>query len=118
MSTLTKSLDAIFSRWIRARESSNGMNRCVSCGRLLPLTDLQCGHYVSRANRSTRWDEMNCWPQCPACNIFKGGNYPEYTKYLLERFGEKFVTDLVKKGREIKKFTRMDLENLINKYKV
>lgn len=117
LSQLTHELDKWFSLFIRHRESKDGMNRCVSCGRTLPIKELQCGHYVSRSNRSTRWDENNCWPQDAFCNVFKNGNYPEYTKYLLDRFGQKWLDDLIKKGREIKKFTRFDLQEKINYYK-
>ena len=102
------------SEYIRRRAADfRGNAKCVSCGVQKPWKELQCGHYVSRSHLSLRWDLRNCWPQCPACNIFKNGNYPNFTKYLLDNYGEEWLKELIRQGQKIKKWTAQDLGNEI-----
>lgn len=110
-------LDKVFSIYSRNKEVKKGFAECVSCGvRKLP-SELQCGHYVSRMHLSVRWDERNGWPQCTACNVFKKGNYPAYTDYLINRFGSVWLQNLIKEGRMIRKWTIQELEDLLIYYK-
>lgn len=110
-------LDKVFSIYSRNKEVKNGLAACVSCGTKKDPKELQCGHYVSRMHLSVRWDERNGWPQCPACNIFKKGNYPAYTDFLINRFGVVWLQNLIKEGRMIRKWTLQELEDLLTYYK-
>jgi hypothetical protein len=49
---------------------------------------LQNGHFMSRANYSTRWDEDNCQVQCMGCNVFKQGEQYKYSLYLGNKLAE------------------------------
>ena len=91
---------------------------CVSCKVSKPINEMQNGHYISRSSSILRYSEDNCFPQCVGCNIFKKGNYPAYTEYLINRFGSNYVLNLVKVGRLEKKWTVTELKELLNKYKV
>jgi hypothetical protein len=117
ISKLKKELDFLFSRFIRIRASENGKARCVSCQRQDNWENLQCGHYISRSHLSVRWSIKNCFPQCISCNIFKNGNYPEFTSYLLSNYGAEWLQDLIREGNKIKKWTLFELSEAIKFYK-
>lgn len=78
---------------------------------------MQCGHYISRSHNSLRFDPRNTFVQCVGCNVFKNGNYPAFTAFLINTFGHEYILDLEKEGRNIKQFTTQELESLIMKYK-
>lgn len=119
VSQLKRQADIVFSLYIRNKYADEqGYVNCVSCSTLYPVKEIQNGHYISRSHNSLRYSELNCFPQCVGCNVFKKGNYPQYTEYLIRNFGSEYVLDLVKKGREIKQFTKQELLDLIAKYKV
>jgi len=76
---LIKELDkytSLLCRWRYA--NSEGLVRCFTCGRIMPVWDCQCGHYISRRYQATRWNQNNVRPQGRCCNIYKGGNYEVY----------------------------------------
>ncbi len=115
---LKAELDRIFSLYIRRRAADKQGNIvCVCCGRTLPWQEAQNMHYISRANMNTRWDTQNCFPGCIGCNVFKNGNYPAFTKYLLDTYGEHFLKGLIWKGEQIKQWRPEELKEMIEKYK-
>ncbi len=117
LSRLKKKLDSLISLYVRKRASdSMGMAKCVSCGRVEPYMSLQCGHYISRSHYATRYDLRNCHPQCVRCNIFLKGAYPEYSNYLLNKFGLDWYKQLLIDGAKIKKWTILELQAEIAKY--
>lgn len=115
---LKKELDRVFSLYIRQRDADkDGFVVCPCCGTRIEWKSSQNMHYVGRANMNTRYDEDNCWAGCMSCNVFKNGNYPAYTNFLLNRFGEKWLKDLIRKGTKSRKFTSQELKDLIQYYK-
>ena len=117
VSQLKKQLDKLFSIYIRNKYADwRGNVRCVSCGRLYQIKGIQAGHFVSRGNNSLRYSEDNVFPQCVSCNVFKNGNYPAFSVYLINKFGADYIIKLEKRGQKIKQFTVKELENLIKKY--
>lgn len=118
ISKLKKELDKIFSVYIRQKYMDHrGYVQCVCCGVKKQWKDMQNGHYVSRANYFLRYDERNCYPCCVSCNVFKHGNYPAFTAFLVKKFGPKWLLNLVKEGNLIKKWTMKEIEELIKFYK-
>lgn len=66
--TLIRKLDKVFSLYIRLRDAMpNGYVRCISCGQIKRFEDMDCGHFHSRKNMSTRYDEENCNSECRYC---------------------------------------------------
>src|ERR1035437_1857183 len=114
---LTIKLDRVCSEYIRRKDVDfQGCTLCVSCGSRKPWKEQQCGHYNKRSARATRWSEKNCYVQCVVCNIFKKGNYPAFTEFILNTYGEAFLKVLIQEGKTIKKFSTIDLQNEIEKY--
>jgi hypothetical protein len=73
-SSVVKKLDAVFSLYIRQKYANlDGLVECFTCERPYDIKKIQCGHFMSRANYSTRWDEDNCRPQCYGCNVMQQG---------------------------------------------
>jgi hypothetical protein len=116
-SSLEKELDRVFSIWIRTRTAIDGYNECISCGKTYHWTEMDCGHYISRVHRSTRWDELNCYPQCKRCNIFLKGNYPNYSLALVKRYGSDILEELSIKRNKTVKISTPEMESLIDHYR-
>ena len=114
-----RQLDKYFSLYIRQKSADHfGMSRCYTCDRRLHFKDLQCGHYIPRAHMNTRWDESNCRPQCAQCNVFKKGNYTEYSIRLIRECGGKELERLNKLKNTIRKWSISELKSEIERYKV
>ena len=114
---LKAKLDKVFSEYIRKRDTRNGVFRCISCGRLLPYEQADCGHYINRKHMSTRFDEMNCNAQCISCNRFDEGNIQGYRRGLVALYGEQQVTLLEAKKHHFRKYSDFEYEVLIKHYK-
>ena len=78
---------------------------------------MQNGHFQSRNFLSTRFDEINCQPQCVGCNMFKQGEQYKFALALDAKYGEGTAEELQVKARKIQKFSRIDYEDKISYYK-
>lgn len=112
-SKLVKELDVIFSQYIRLSNSTDGFCTCVTCGRVYEWKKIQAGHFMSRQHYSVRWDERNVKPQCYGCNVMQQGRQFEFSKYL----GEELSNELYLLSKETRKFTEVELEEMIQQYK-
>lgn len=117
LASLKKKLDALWSEYIRRKDSVGGMATCVTCGAVKRWQEQQCGHFVSRVHLATRWLEQNTAVQCYACNVLRGGNFIEYAVWMEANWGWQAIRDL----RELKhtnlKITRAGYEERIEEVK-
>ena len=116
-SKLVKKLDAVFSQYIRLKNSVDGYATCFTCGKKDHWKKLQNGHFQSRKHYATRWDEQNCQVQCAGCNVFRYGEQFLFAKYLDERFYAGLSDELYIKSKQIVKYTNSEIEDMILKYK-
>ena len=117
-SKLVKKADKVFSEYIRRRYAdARGYAKCFTCGKVDHWKKLQCGHFQSRKNYSTRWEEMNCQVQCSGCNIFKSGEQYRFGRNLDISFGQGTADILFHKAKKTVKYTNVDLLELIEHYK-
>ena len=119
-STLMRNADEAFSIFIRTRDSQSFEGRffrCISCGRILPIEQADCGHYVNRSHMSLRFSEANCHAQCRHCNRFQEGNIQDYRKGLIKKIGEPKVLLLEAQKNITNKITNFELELLAKHYK-
>ncbi len=117
---LKKELDAVFSKYIRwYYADSNGVVECYTCGVQKPVKEMQAGHFQSRRHTSTRWDVEfgNVKPQCVKCNMFAQGEQYLFGQKLKAEIGELAVEDLIALSRKSVKYSKGDLEYLIDLYK-
>jgi hypothetical protein len=107
---LIKQADAVFSRWIRNRDGY----KCVICG---STEVVQCGHLIKRGKHATRFNERNCNAQCSRCNL-KHNFYPEYyTNWFISHWGVGEYRKLIELASKPYKFTRQELNEIIEGYK-
>ena len=116
-SKLVKKLDAVFSQYIRLKDSIDEIATCFTCGKKDHWKKLQNGHFQSRKHYATRWDEQNCQVQCAMCNVFRFGEQFLFSKYLDERFYAGLSDELYFKSKQIVKFSNVEIEEMILKYK-
>jgi 5-methylcytosine-specific restriction endonuclease McrA len=119
LSSLEKKLDRVFSEYIRLRVADEGGTvECVTCGKLMYWKDgAQCGHFIKRSNRATRWEETNCHVQCVGCNKWRNGMEAEHSEHIIKTYGVEAYHRLNRLKRTTAKFTRSDLEQMILFYK-
>lgn len=116
--TLVDRLDTVFSRYIRLRDAmEGGMFRCISCGKIKPIEQADCGHFHSRTHMSTRFDEDNCHAECRYCNRFSADHIIGYRENLIRKIGEQRFKLLDIKAHETKKWSHFELEQLVKYYR-
>lgn len=115
---LKAKLDKVFSQYIRLRDMIGNTRtfQCISCGRILPINQADCGHYINRQHMATRFSELNCNAQCRSCNRFDEGNMQGYRRNLVWRHGENQVLILESMKHEIHKYTDFEYKVLIEHY--
>jgi hypothetical protein len=113
---LIQKLDRVFSRWIRLRDSIDGVCTCCTCGKRGEIKKFHAGHFMGRQFYPTRWDEQNVHAQCPYCNTFNEGEKYLYSKFLANKYGENTPDLLVYKAKKGGKNPTFMLEILIDKY--
>ena len=118
ISKLKKKLDKLFSEYIRRRNADHlGRVKCFTCGVEKHWKEQQAGHFQSRSQHSTRWDEVNVQVQCVKCNMYKQGEQYKFGMYLDQRFGDGTAADLENRAKIIVKVNRVDYEEAIERYK-
>lgn len=110
---LVKEADSVFSRYIRQKYADkNGMVKCFTCTTIKPIPEMQCGHYIGRANMFLRYDERNSRPQCEYCNCHKHGNLLVFANNLEQEYNG--ITEILyEEAKTIYKYSREELKQLI-----
>lgn len=107
---LIQKAQKVFNAWIRARDMDKG---CISCGSEVT----EAGHYLSAGhNTGLRFNEINVNGQCTRCNCFMHGNLINYRSGLVKRYGEQRVLMLENCARKVKRWTRFELEAVVQQY--
>ncbi len=118
LSSLVDRLDKVFSKYIRLRDAMpSGFFRCISCGKLKPIEQADCGHFHSRTHMGTRFDEDNCHAECRYCNRFSADHLIGYREHLIKKIGEQRMLLLDVKAHETRKWSRFELEQLVKYYR-
>lgn len=115
---LKTKLDTVFSRYIRLRDvRPDGTFTCISCNRVLPYDQADCGHYINRKHMSLRFSEKNCNAQCHSCNRFDEGNIQGYRRGLIAKYGESTVVLLESMKNQVNKISDYEYEAMIDHYR-
>lgn len=114
LKSLIKKLDLIFSRYVRIRDSKEGMINCISCWISIPWKSAHNCHWIGRANYKYRRDEDNCAAWCASCNVYrKEMHQREFTlKQVLKMLIEK-AKEYESDKRTIAKLKTYELEWII-----
>lgn len=105
LSTLQAKADSVMSLYIRQKYADpNGYVKCVSCGSVDIWKNMDCGHFVPKSRgASIRYVEENCHPECPGCNRFNEGHLIDYTRYMIEMYGNDKIDELKQEARKVLK---------------
>ena len=100
-----------FNKFIVLRDGK----RCVQCG---STENVGCGHVIAKGQgEALLFDEDDCHAQCWAHN-YKHSHFPEdYTGWFLEAYGTDLYREIVRRKKEIKKYTIDDFLEIADKYK-
>ncbi|MDN7511965.1 recombination protein NinG [Burkholderia multivorans] len=123
--THLRELQAVFNRWIRARDADLP---CISCGRPASWKgQWDAGHYRSvGSNPASRFDPLNVNKQCGPCNVHLSGNLIAYRAGLVQKIGLEAVERLegphaplkltIPEIIEMKAFYRAELRKIANNH--
>lgn len=118
LSAVKKKAWKAFSEYIRRKDAdAGGTERCYTCGKLAHWKELHAGHAIPGRHNAVLFDQDIVRPQCPVCNIWKGGNYPIFTTKLIKENGMEWWESKLAGAGRIVKYTRADLEELIDVWK-
>ena len=111
-----------FSLYIRTRDclkttGCTSWGLCITCGKRNHIKLLQAGHFVAGRHNANLFSEEGVNAQCYNCNINLKGNTLEYRRMVVELYGKGTDVELEKEARQIKKYTILDLEELMVYYK-
>ena len=114
---LTAKAQKVFNAYIRQRDSEDGYFTCISCGQDKDTSQMNAGHYVSQKGSSAlRFDEDNVHGECIACNGFNEFHLIPYRYNLIDKIGERRVMELESQFRLVKKWSRFELNEIIEIY--
>jgi hypothetical protein len=95
----------------------DGWQKCITCGKQNHWKEFHAGHFIHGHSKATFLLEENVHPQCVRCNHFLSGNLIEYTEFMRKTYGQDTIDHLRELSHQIWKPSRMELEELIEKYK-
>lgn len=114
ISDLKKKAQRVFNKWIRERDAGEP---CLACGKHSDKMD--ASHFIAQGSSGyLRYSEENVHSTCQSCNRFKGGNLLEYRANLIKKIGEDRVDWLWENRNITHKFTREELLEIIERYKL
>lgn len=123
--TLTKLKEKVweeFSRYIRLRDclqttGCTSFGLCITCSRRYHFKLLQAGHFIAGRHNANLFSEEGVHAQCYNCNMNLKGNTLEYRRQIIKLYGAGFDEVLEQRDREVKQYSRQDLEELLVYYK-
>lgn len=95
--------DKAMSTYIRLKYSDHAGNvRCVSCGKVVPWKESDCGHFIPRSRGAAiRYVEENCHPECQGCNRFSHSHLIGYTLFMVDTYGREKIEELEQEARKV-----------------
>ena len=115
---LTAKAQKIFNAYIRRRDSRDGYFTCISCLETKTVDQMDAGHFAPvKGGSALRFDEYNVNGECKKCNGFDEFHLIGYRRGIIEKYGIEILIYLENNARNIKKWTRTELNDIIDKYK-
>jgi len=91
--------------------------KCFTCDGVHHYKAIQNGHFQSRRFMSTRFDPLNCAPQCYACNVGMSGMQYEFGKRIDKKYGQGIADLIVQKSKIVHKFLPEEMVEMIEYFK-
>lgn len=121
ISSLSKKADKLVSEYIRKRDAILttwwlDYIKCITCWQVKEYKLFDAWHFISRSNRSTRWQEQNINAQCKVCNCWGWWRQYEHGKAIDKKYWEWTADTLIKLWNQTQKVTIQFLENILEEY--
>lgn len=108
-----------FSKYIRLRDADeNGIVQCITCPKRQHWKEVHAGHFISRKEKNTKFNEKNNHAQCVSCNTFNHGRQFEYGLAIDKRYGEGSAEELLILSKVTCKLSDYDYREMNKEYKV
>lgn len=117
--SLINDIDIVFSNYIRLKfADEKGIVTCFVCDKPFFWKHIECGHYISRGNKETRFMEENGYPQCKWCNNLHNENKQPF-KEAIEKYrpGTTDFLEELSMNRAVYKFEHDQLGQLLIQYR-
>lgn len=87
-----------FTKMIKARDKY----KCFTCGKEATGSGMHGGHYITKATCPPKlyFDETNTHAQCYRCNINLSGNWVEYERRMIDKYGAEHVAELKRRQKQ------------------
>ena len=113
----------LFSEIIRLRDCKETMGRtdwgkCCTCGIIKPFDELDAGHFIPGHHNAVYFDMRNVHAQCRHCNRFLEGNGPEYTPFMLKKYGQEVIDELKELNKQTVPLKVFHYQIMYNQFKV
>ena len=92
------------------------MVSCFTCNSVRHWSEVDCGHFMSRACMSTRWDPQNAKPQCKRCNGFRSGEQYLFAQHLDRLYGPGTADLVLARSKTLRKFSAEELLEMLKTY--
>jgi NAD-dependent SIR2 family protein deacetylase len=95
-----------FSAYIRARDALATTGtleycKCITCGHVKPIAEMDAGHMIGGRRAGILFDESMVFAQCQTCNRTNGGEYQAFKREMISRNGEEWYAEKERQKREI-----------------
>lgn len=121
MAALIEDAAKLLQRLVRLKASgSDGLCQCVTCGKVDYYKNMQGGHFIERRRTSVKLVEENINPQCEYCNQWgmrQASCVLAYNDWMIDMHGADFVDDLKRQSRQVRKYSRGEVEDMIADFK-
>lgn len=108
----------LFSEVVRRKDADeSGTVSCYTCGKFMYWKEAHAGHAIPGRHNAVLFDLDIVKPQCPRDNIFMGGMYHVFATKLIKENGMEWWEQKLQGARQIVKYTRADMEALIESFK-
>jgi hypothetical protein len=121
LSSLKKKAWKLLSELVRRNKNGahvpDGWNVCYTCDAAKPWQELQAGHAIPGRTGAVLLDEEILRPQDAKCNIWGRGMHHVFAAKLIKENGMDWWEQKLSTSRQIKKWSRDELEQKIESYK-
>jgi 5-methylcytosine-specific restriction endonuclease McrA len=89
---------------------------CVTCRRPIPRKGSHAGHFLPGRTDAVLWEEDAVHLQCPTCNTYQQGRWPDYYEFMVDRYGQERVDELMAKRHQPTFMTEEDYRRKARMY--
>jgi hypothetical protein len=111
-----------FAKYIKLRDAIKTTDdvlyaKCITCGEILPIEDMDAGHGIPGRMNSILFNEELVHAQCRPCNRDGGGEKQMYKKVLIDMYGQEKVDYWQSTKNDPVKYTDFDYEQIAKTYR-